>query len=330
MRLGFFTAFAIIFLLPLAASAQALGGVGSTDPFTISVAPQYPQPFHPITLSFLSSSLDLANTTLTLTVGGKQIYQGSVHPVTVMLGKAGSVTTLKATIAAALTTYSKSLTLQPEDVALIAEPISSAPVLYPGKPLVPLTGSTRVVAVATFADASGQALDPAQLSYTWTVDGATIADSSGIGKSAIIVASPLQYRDRSVTVTVQNQTGALVGGDSLSLAPVTPTIRVYENDPLLGVRFDHALLGSYSISGTESSLYAAPFSLPLIQGNPVVQWFLNSAAAQTGNTITLRPSGTGQGNASLSLTASGGTAPLATANLSLSFGAKPNSNFFGL
>jgi hypothetical protein len=330
MRRNLSTVLALLLLLPGVAAAQSLdGSIGNTDPFTISVSPQYPAPSSIATLSFLSSSLDLANATMAVLVGGKQTYQGSVQPVSVVTGKAGSVSSVKVTITSAGATYTQSLVIQPEEVSLIAEPISSAPVLYPGKPLTPLEGNTRVVAMSNFADAAGKKLDPATLSYTWTVEDAIIANSSGIGKSSILVASPLQYRTRSVSVVVQSQVGSLVGGDSLSLDPADPSVRVYENDPLLGIRFDHALSSSYTINGAEASLYAAPFSLPTTGGAPFIQWFLNGTAAQTGNLITLRPSGSGQGNASISLTAGTGTS-LATENLSLIFGAAPSSNLFGL
>ena len=103
-----------------------------------------------------------------------------------------------------------------------------------------------------------------------------------------------------------------------------------ENDSLLGIRYDRALSNHYAIAGAESTLYAAPFSFPTTNGVPLLQWFLNGATAQTGNSITLRPTGSGEGDASLSLVASAGAYTTATANLSLSFGSKPGSNFFGL
>ena len=317
-------------LLPFAVSAQSFSGLGNTDSFSVSVTPQYPAPDSLVTLSFLSSSLTLTSATMTIIANGKQIYKGSVQPVAVILGKTGSTTLVKVTILSAGTAHSQSLVLQPQDVSLIAEPLSSAPALYPGKPLVPIEGSTRVVAVANIVDARGRILDPGTLVYTWTVEGAGIANSSGIGKSSLTVASPLQYRERAVSVVVQSQDGSLTGRASLTLSPSNPTVRIYENDPLLGIRFDHALSGSYSIAGAESSLYAAPFSLPLLNGNPFIQWFLNGAVAQTGTVITLRPAGNGLGNASLSLTASRDASSLATANLSLSFGATSSTNLFGL
>jgi hypothetical protein len=227
--------------------------------------------------------------------------------------------------------YTQNIPIQPQDVTLIAEPVSSAPPLYAGKPLAPLEGDVRVVAIANLRNARGIAINPATCSYVWTVDGAQMVNYSGIGKDSLLVASPLQYRSRSVSVAVASPDGSLVGGASLSLAPSDPSVRIYENDPLLGIRFDHALSGDYAITDTERALYAAPFSFPTTNGLPLVEWFLNGASAQTGASITLRPAGSGEGNASLSLVASNGTSARAIADLSLTFGAAAGGfNFFGL
>ncbi|MDP1689975.1 MAG: hypothetical protein Q8L52_02115 [bacterium] len=327
-----YTLFIVLSLtLPLTTSAQSIGGLGDENaPFTLSVDPPYPAPYSQATISAQSQSLDLTNATMSVTVAGKKTYQGSVQPTAVTLGKAGSTTKVGVTISSNGTNYSQSVSIQTQDVVLIAEPISSAPPLYPGKPLVPLQGSVRVVAVANLRNAGGTPLDPSTLSYAWTVDDTRIADSSGIGKSAVIVASPLPYRARTVSVAVASQDGSLVGGDSsLSLTPQEPSIRVYENDPLLGIRFERALTNSYSILGAESALYAAPFSMPTATGAPLLQWFLNGSLAQTGGLITLRPAGSGQGNASLSVVASAAQTT-ATTNLSLTFGTASGSNLFGL
>lgn len=332
MRSGFLSVLAIVLFLPVAASAQSLGNLAgeTSSQFTVSVSPQYPTPGSQASLSFLSSSLDLTNSTLKVSVGNKNIYTGSVQPVAVPLGSAGSITTVAITLSTGGTEYTQILKIQPQDVVLIAEPISSTHVLYPGKPLVPLEGDVRIVAVANLRGATGKMVNPSLLSYSWTVDDTRIANSSGIGKSAIIVASPLQYRARDVSVSIMNLDGSLVGGAVLTLAPQEPSVRIYANDPLLGIRFDHALSGSYTIQGSEATLFAVPFSLPTTGGSPLLQWFLNGVTAQTGSSITLRPTGDGQGSASLSLTASTGTNTPATTNLSLIFGATKSTNFFGL
>jgi len=100
---------------------------------------------------------------------------------------------------------------------------------------------------------------------------------------------------------------------------------------LLGILYDRALSGSFSISDAESTLFATPFSFPITLGAPLLKWFLNGNEAQTGNSITLRPTGEGQGNASLSLVASAGDSARATQNLSLLFGATSGGfSLFGL
>ena len=332
MRSGLLTILTAALMLPGIAAAQVFAdlGISDTASFKLSAIPQYPVPYGKVSLSFLSGSIELTSATLTVSANGKDIYRGSVQPVSVTLGKAGSVTNVTAIISAGGEKYTQTLRIQPQDVALIAEPISFAPPLYPGKPLVPLDGTVRVVAMANLKNVSGKSLDPATLSYAWVVDNMQIANSSGIGKTAIMVASPLQYRSRDVAVSVMSADGSHVGGASLSLSSLEPSIRLYENDPLLGIRFNRALSGAYSIMNAESSLYAAPFSLPTQRGAPLIQWFLNGEPAQTGGSITLRPTGSGQGSASLSLTASSGEYAKATANLSLKFGEKPEFNFFGL
>ena len=127
-----------------------------------------------------------------------------------------------------------------------------------------------------------------------------------------------------------SQDGALAGGSSFSFTAQEPSVRLYESDPLLGIRFSRALSVAYAISGAEATLYAAPFSLPTTGSAPLLQWFLNGAPAQTGGVITLRPTGSGRGNASLSLVASSGDYAKAAANLSLSFGEEGGFNLFGL
>lgn len=317
---------------PLVSAAQSLdiaemGGGG--EPFTVSVRPQYPAPFGTATVSFLPGSVNLANATVSVSADGKKLWSGSVRPVAVPLGRAGRVTTVNVTISSAGATYNRTVSIRPQDVVLVAEPISSVPPLYPGGAPVAPDGKVRIVAVANLVNGSGTSLDPSTLAYVWTVGGVRMANSSGIGKSAVMVASPLPYRATDIAVAVMSQDGILAGGAELSLMAAEPFVRIYENDPLLGIRYERALSGTYGIKGAESAFYAAPFGLPTTSGAPLLAWFIDGERAQEGNTITLRPSGKGGGFASLSLVASAGAYASASTNLSLSFGA-PSSSFFGL
>ena len=320
----------VALIAPGIAAAQLFDG-SSQSTFDISLTPQFPAPRSSATLTTTSSAINVANATLAVSVNGKEIYKGSVQPIAIPTGNAGSVTTVRVTLASNGTSESQALSFQAQDISLVAEPAASVPPLYLGKPSVPLEGETRIVAVANLRSAGGKAIDPATCSYAWSVDDTKINDLSGIGKSSILVDSPLQYRSRNVSVTIQSQDGGAVGGATISLSPQEPSVRIYRVDSLLGILFDHALADRFAITDAEDTFYAAPFSFPLTNGSPAVAWFLNGERAQIGRTITLRPSGAGQGSAFLSAEASANESVRAMADLPLSFGAKPSGfNLFGL
>ena len=319
-----------LLFIPFVASAQSLGEIGTSDPFSISVTPQYPAPYSDVRITPMSGALDLTGATIIASVSGKEIYRGNARFFTVTLGRAGSPTTIKVTATSGGLNYIGTVTVMPQDVALVVEPISYAPPLYAGKPLIPLEGKVRMVAVASLRTPSGAAIDPIKNSYLWTIDGVRMATLSGVGKMTALVDAPLQYRTRSVDVVVTSADLSLVGGATVTLSGYEPSIRIYENDPLLGIRFDRAVAGSYTLTGAEASLYAVPFSFPISNDNPLIEWFLNGALAQTGNSITFRPTGSGQGSASLSLVASSNDATKVFTQLSLSFGANSGFNLFGL
>jgi len=316
---------------PAVAVAQFNLGLGTNgSPFSLALSPDYPTPNSSATLSFVSASgLDLSNATLSVTVNGVSVYQGSVQTIPIAIGAPGVLMTITATIKSNGSSYTQSLTVRPEDVALVVEPVSSAPPLYPGRPLVPVGGNVRIVAIANFRTGHGAAIDPSQLSYSWTMDGVQLANFSGIGKDVLMAAAPLEYRSRSVSVTIQTQDGSLTGGGSLTLQSEQPTILLYADDPLLGIRFDHALTGSYTLPGAESTLYAGAYSLATNAGTPSLEWYVNNTPAQTGPLLTVRPAGQGAGSANISVTGSVGSYTTAVSNLSVLFGTT-TSSFLGL
>lgn len=299
--------------------------------FTLSISPQYPAPYSTAIITPLSTVLDLSVTTMTVLVNGTSTYQGNVQPFPAKIGAPGAKTNISVTLTSGGVKYTQGLTFTPGDVALIKEPRSTSHPLYPGKPLVPLAGSVRVVAIPDFRTSAGVRISPTALAYTWTVDNTLLQNASGIGKDSLVATVPLQYRERTVSVVVKTQDGTQVGGGSVSVAGTEPSVRVYENDPLLGIRFDRALSGTFSIGEAEVSLFGVPYSFSTEGALPSLSWLLNGSQAQQGNMLTLRPQGSGQGNASLSFSAQKkSTFESAAANLSVSFGNTGGGGIFGL
>lgn len=310
----------------MAVSAQGLAGGNPVQDLVLTLSPELPSPYSTATLSVQSTTLDLSASDMNVLVNGTSIYKGNVKGIPVKVGAAGSQMTIKVTVGSA----SQTLSVHPAGVALIQEPQSSAPPLYMGKPLVPQAGSVRLVAVADFRTSTGKPIDPATLAYTWSQDDTTLQSYSGVGKSSYMAKVPLQYRAAKFSVKVSTQDGSQAGGATVSLMSQQPTARIYENDPLLGIRFDRALGGTFTITNAEESFYGAPYSFSITNALPTLSWFLNGDAAETGSVVTLRPSGSGKGTASLSLVANNdSTLENASAGLSLIFGAS-SGGLFGL
>jgi len=316
-----------MFLAPVSTGAQFAPG---TDPFTLSISPQYPAPYGRVIITPVSGQVDITSGVMTATVGGKEVYRGNAATIEVTLGAPGSTSAIVVRLVSDGRAYTQNLTLTPQDVVLVPEPLASTPMLYAGKPLVPLDGSVRIVAMADLRTGAGKRLDPTTLAYSWVVDGVQIGNASGIGKRALIVESPLPYRSRTVEVRAASPDGKLAGAASLDLVAAEPTLRIYERDPLLGIRFGRALNSTYALRGSESTLYAAAYSFPSALGTPILEWFVAGVSAQKGSFITLRPTGAGAGSASLSVTGSTGGVAGASSNLSVTFGSGSGSSFFGL
>jgi len=325
MRIAPVAALALL-ALPFAAFAQ-LNSTQAVAPLTLELSPENPAPYGTLTITPESSVINLDAAAVTISVNGKKVSSGNDAPVSITLPGPGIKTTINATASVGGATYSASTSVFPGSIALIEEPLSFAPALYPGKPLVPDGGSVRLVAIADFETSPGASIASSNIVYTWSQDGSTLDSASGIGRSSIVVDAPLQYRSSTVTVTAENQAGTIVGSASTVLTSQEPTLRLYQDDPLEGIIFDTALSGTFAV-GSGATLIAIPYSFGTDTGSPQVNWFLNGAAAQSGSTITLRPTGSGSGSASLSANASGSGTQAAT-SLSITFGSSGNS-LFGL
>jgi hypothetical protein len=317
---------ALLVLLPGVAFAQSFG---SSEALTFSLSPTSPRPGATVVITPQSSLFDTINSTMSATVNGKSFYSGPTKSISVTLGSIGQTTSVKISVTSLGRSYSKSVSFNPQDVSLIAEPDGTAPALYGGKPLVAEGGRIRLVAIVDFRTSPSAKLDPNTLSYTWSRGGATLVSSSGIGRTSVVVPSPLLYRSEVITVAVTSPGGSLSGGDSVTISPATPLLRLYVSDPLQGILFDHALSDSKTITSSETTLIAVPYSLSNLTV-PVITWFLNGSVVQDGPLITLRPQGGGQGAASLTTSAKGsGPGAPVTASLSLTFGSS-GTNLFGL
>jgi hypothetical protein len=316
--------------VPGLAFAQSIGG--TTPPaLTLGISPQYPRPYDTITITPSSSSFDLSGAKVTFYANGKQVAAGSgTSPTSFTLGGPGSVTTIKVTaVTAGGGSYSASQTVAPAEVDLIAEPAATSHPFYQGGLGVSSQGQVRLIAVPDLRTSSGKRLTDSSLVYTWKLNGQELTDASGIGRSIINMTAPVHYRGATVEVIVTNPDASVVAEDHLTISPVDPIVRIYEDDPLLGVRYDQALGDNFAMTDAEDTFVAVPYNFG---STPDFAWSVDGKQSGTDSSVTLRASGNAGGSASVSVTASlDQLFETATQAVQVAFGAAPSSTgIFGL
>lgn len=282
-------------------AAAAHAQIGNTEALTVTLTPEYPRPYQVVTVSPESTLIDLAASQVVISVNGSVAYEGSgSESAQIAVGGPGETTNITVRATNNGQTYSKTLAVRPADVALLLEPAATNHPFYKGASLVATEGRLRIVAIPDLRTSTGAPLNPANLVYTWRNGTQLLTSASGIGKSVLSATAPVRYRDTVISVTVSTQDSSIVGQASVLVSPSDPFVRIYENDPLLGPRFDTALTGRVTLNDSEQTYRAVPYHFGT---TPSLTWEVNGTASQTGKDITVRPSGSGRGTALLGIEA---------------------------
>lgn len=320
--------FALVLLFGLGSMYIAHAQLGSNDPINLTIDPSYPRPYQIVTVTPDSNLIDLSASTVTFTVNGKVVQTGTgSESANVAVGGPGSITNITVTATNNGQKYTKSISIHPADVALIVEPTSTIHPFYEGASLIGSEGRVRIIAVPDLRNSRGVQIPAESLVYSWKIGDQILQSSSGIGRSVLTASAPVRYRNATITLTVSSQDSGVVGQASVYVAPIDPLMRIYQNDPLLGPLFDTALPNSITLNGSEDTYRAVPYYFTSI---PSLTWQVNGTPSQTGQDITVRPSGNGQGTAILDVSGSSGTlGQSANRTMSVTFG-KTSTGIFGL
>lgn len=314
-----------VFALPTHAQYSS-----TEEPVSLRMEPAYPKPYQTVTVVPKSSLIDLGSSQVSISVNGVLVQKGSgSQGASFAVGGAGETTKILLSVKASDgQTYTSTLTVRPADVALVVEPVSTTHPFYKGLPLLAPKGRVRLVAIPDIRSSSKTAIDPSTLVYTWKVGDQVLQGSSGIGRSVLVATAPVQYRDADITLTVTSPDQTYVAQARTTLAPSDPLVRIYTDDPLKGPDFDNALSGTYALNSAEATFRAVPYFFSVV---PTYTWNVNNAAQGAQRTLTVRPTGSGAGRASLDIrTAITDTLESATARLVLNFGgSKSPLSIFG-
>lgn len=230
----------------------------AVDLFTFHTVPETPAPDQAVTVSLQSYAVDLNAAKITWYVDKEVVRDGvaekSIKTRTKGFGDPTVINVVVSTIDGGR--FDKQFLLKPIEVDLLWEADTFVPPFYKGKALPTYKSQVKLSAIPRFNASSS---NPSMYAYTWTANQIQgLKGSSGGGS----VTLPMKYSGTAIPVTVRiNNPGVNgeTGSASLNIVAVDPQLVFYEDAPLLGIRFDHALSESITTNGTSFRIHAVPY-----------------------------------------------------------------------
>lgn len=249
--------FVALFLLPLVAHAQ-LALPGFQGALRITMTPRNPGPYATASLSLESALIDLDTSLVAWTVNGKPA--GDARAIAIQTGRLGTSQVVSAEVTTAGGSIVSAETIvTPTEVDLLYDSNSYVPPLYRGRAL-PSAGTTvRLQAIPHFVKDNGTEVATKDIVFTWKRNGRVLGSVSGRGHSSADVDAPYLYGTDVISVEAASVDDTYFGSASVTVPAVDPVIRLYEDHPLFGLRFDRALGTSTSLADREMTFAAMPY-----------------------------------------------------------------------
>lgn len=312
--------------LPSITFAQS---ISQPEPVQYIVAPENPGPHAPVNIEVQGVGTFLGDATITWNLNGKRILSGTGERIfSFTTEEVGKATTVNVVInSTAYGVISKTFSFNPSQIELVWEADTTIPPLYAGRALPSPGARVKIVAFPSVV-VSGKKISPTSLSYQWSVNGSAKPQSSGTGRNVFLLESNQLHQSALIALDVYSN--SIPMGRAEAVIPfVSPLLVLYERDPLQGILYNRALVDTFSLQKTETTVRAEPYFFATPRSSALnYSWLLNNSEttgpnAQSGE-LTLRQVGNAKGEAQLqvSLQNTGGNLLLQAAQtlLTLSFG----------
>jgi hypothetical protein len=306
------TVIALVFCLCLLFfGTQSVVGQTIND-LSFQLEPVQPKPFEDTVVRLRSFSIDLSRSNISWYLNDELTEEGvGDRDFTFRVGDLGSTNKISVVIETTEgSVFKKSTVYRPFRVNVLWEAVSYTPPFYKGKALAPQNGLIAVTAMPELMYSDGTKLDPSKLIYTWEQDGFVLGSSSGYGKQQLIVAAKRIARLKtSILVTITSFDGVLETQAGVNIPTTNPGVLFYEDHPLQGVMYDHAIIDTFELVDEEVNIRSEPYFFSLddvFNRNIQYHWTINGLELptpleeQTKN-ITLRKAGDVRGLTNISL-----------------------------
>lgn len=234
---------------------------GITEQISIEQIPQIPKPGEVVSFRIESYLTNLNKAKITWSQDGK-VLLSQTGAVTNQVqapqsGKSSTVTiTIQKETGGVLV---KTITLTPADVDLIYEAETYVHPFFKGKKLFTSESTINFIALPNFVSSAGVQISASNLVYTWKINGTVQQSISGYGRYTFKTKGSLIERPLQVEVEVSALNSNLKASQTLDIRSNTPELLIYENNPLLGIMYEQAVLGEFLLERSQVDFEAVPY-----------------------------------------------------------------------
>jgi len=275
----FFSFIAVFFLVHSPVHAQTIGTV-SLDGIDIGSSPANPAPGSSVTVSLNSYSIDLSGANISWTVNGKIMTKGTgIESIVVTAPPTGQTLQIMASINTLQgATIQKLISVTSGSVDIVWETSGYVPPLYQGKTPFVYQNSVTFIAMPQLTDSKGNPINPKNLIYQWKENTFVLGSQSGYGKQSLTVTGSVIAEPLNIDVTVTSADGSEHAESQIKLQPQSPSILFYEDDPLYGVLYNNAIVGTLNLIHNQTKIIAAPFGFDISAPGLGYNWSINGVS----------------------------------------------------
>lgn len=277
-----------------------------TTPVSIEVSPRYPTPGETVRAKFYAPSLDRDTSLIAWNLNGEVLQQEySGTELTFTAGEVGQVLVLSVTAEDAKgKRVSGEVTLYVSDIVLVWEGKTYAPPFYQGRPMHSPGASVSFVALPTVVDSKGNVYKNDDLIYLWYTTKSSVPTISGKGKHSVVLQNDQPFTTFSVRLEIKDPQGTMRIQKHYAIPTEQPKVLLYEDVPLVGVRYDRAIGKTFGIFDRETTVVAEPYHISATSRTDTILNYAWTIAGETytkPGSIALGSDGVGYGSTYVSL-----------------------------
>lgn len=187
-----------------------------------------------------------------------------------------------------------------QSVDLLYKGETYVPPFYPGGAL--WSGESTVT---LFAVPQGLG-DPATLNYKWRQGTTVLGSQSGVGRDSLTFADSIFSKPQVFSVQILDGKDEVLAQAYVSIAPSSPSLLIYEENPLYGFFFNREVGASFRLDESETTFAAFPlfFSAGSRKDGITYAWRSGAAVDSAASEATYRVPDGARGEARVSVAAS--------------------------